>query len=150
MYKRVHKLLNGEQMSTNDINERCDQMKGRRGATRNRFSGEIEIDWNSTVLTGRVRDISRQGMFIEIAERPTMGSIFSARLNLGTPLPIQCVVQRIALCQGIGVTFTLVDDMDSRQRLNALLRVLRRAGRRAEESCGFSPDELFCFASSKK
>jgi PilZ domain len=137
-------------MQSKNIDERGVEIRGRRAATRNRFYAEIELDWGSKVVIGRVRDLSREGMFIEMDEWPAIGRHFSARLNLGTPLPIQCVVQRIALCQGIGVTFTLADGEDSRQRLNALLRVLRRAGRRAEESCGFSPDELFCFASSNQ
>ena len=115
-------------MQSNDFNERSIKIRGRRAATRSRFCGQIEIDWGSSVLQGRVRDLSREGMFIEVAEWPSMGFNFVARLNLGTPLPLQCTVQRVAQCHGIGVTFTLLDE-DSRRRLNALLRLLRRAGR---------------------
>lgn len=115
-------------MQFSDINERSIQTRGRRAATRTRFCGEIEIDCGSSVFKARVRDLSREGMFIEIAEWRSMGLNFLARLNLGTPLPLECTIQRVAQCQGIGVTFTLLDE-DSRRRLNALLRVLRRAGR---------------------
>jgi hypothetical protein len=115
-------------MQSIDKNDRSIKIRGRRAATRTRFCGEIEIDRGSSVLKARVRDLSREGMFIEIAEWPSMGLNFGARLNLGTPLPLECTIQRVAQCQGIGVTFTLLDE-DSRRRLNALLRVLRRAGR---------------------
>ena len=96
----------------------------RRAATRYRFDADIEIDWDSTVIRGRIRDISRGGMFIEIAETPRVHAEFSARLVVDAPLPIWCVVQRVVSDQGIGIVIVVVD-RDSRQRFDELLRTLR-------------------------
>jgi hypothetical protein len=136
-------------MQPNHGNEQPSGMRCRRAATRNRFYAEIELDCGSMVLKGRVRDLSREGMFIEIAEWPSTDLHFSACLTLATPLPVQCIVRRVALGQGIGVTFVLADDADSRQRLNALLRLLRRAGRPAALVASFPHmHELRCSASA--
>jgi hypothetical protein len=96
----------------------------RRKLPRYCFYADLEIDWGSKTLWGRVRDISREGMFIEIAEWPWVNAHFSARLALDTPLPIECVVRRIVPGQGIGVTIAF-QSTEGETRFEALLRALR-------------------------
>ena len=96
----------------------------RRTAPRYCFYADLEIDWGSKALWGRVRDISREGMFIEIAEWPWVNAHFSARLALGAPLPMECVVRRIVPGQGIGVTIAF-QTTEGEKRFEALLRALR-------------------------
>jgi PilZ domain len=105
--------------------------KNRRKAPRYCFYADLEIDWGSKTLWGRVRDISREGMFIEIAEWPWVNAHFSARLALDTPLPIECVVRRIVPGDGIGVTIAF-QSTEGETRYEALLRALR---------IGVDPDE---------
>jgi len=97
--------------------------KNRRAATRYRFSADIEIECGSTILWGKVHDISREGMFIEMAETPGLKvhTQFSARLGLD---PIWCVVRRVVPGQGIGVVIVVVDK-GARLRFKALLSMLR-------------------------
>ena len=96
----------------------------RRMAPRYCFYAALEIDWGSKALWGRVRDISRDGMFIEIAEWPWVNAHFSARLSLDTPLEMECVVRRIVAGQGIGVTVAF-QSTEGEKRFDALLRALR-------------------------
>ncbi len=88
------------------------------------FYADLEIDWGSKALWGRVRDISRKGMFIEIAECPWVNARFSARLALDVPLPVECVVRWIVPGRGIGVTIAFPNS-EGVKRFETLLRVLR-------------------------
>lgn len=111
-------------MGSHSAIERFTDPTDRRKAPRYRFYADVEIDWGSKVLWGRVHDISREGMFIEIAECPWVSACFSARLALNAPLPVECIVRRIVPGRGIGVTIT-ISDKESKRRFNALLRALR-------------------------
>lgn len=75
------------------------------------------------VLWGRLHDISRTGMFIEIAECPWVNKSFNARLALNVPLSVECLVRRVVPGQGIGVTIA-IRDRHAKKRYNALLRAL--------------------------
>ena len=105
--------------------------KNRRAATRYRFCADIEIERGSTILWGKVHDISREGMFIDMAETPGLEvhTQFSARLGLD---PIWCVVRRVVPGQGIGVVIVVVGK-GARQRFKALLSMLRTANRPVTE-----------------
>jgi PilZ domain len=112
----VHSQGTGDQLNTASTN--------RRKAHRYCFYADLEIDWGPNTLWGRVRDISREGMFIEIAEWPWVNAHFSARLALDAPLPIECVVRRIVHGEGIGVTIAF-QSTEGETRFEALLRALR-------------------------
>jgi hypothetical protein len=87
-------------MQENQIKEQSTQSRDRRVAPRYRFYVNVEIDWGSQVLLGRVRDISQSGMFIETADCLWLNASFTARLALDAPLPLECVVRRIEPHQG--------------------------------------------------
>ncbi|MGH9689718.1 MAG: PilZ domain-containing protein [Candidatus Acidiferrales bacterium] len=91
-------------------------------STRYRFYADTEIVWESVKRWGRVTNISRKGMFIEIADAPPLDSAFPMRLALNTPLRIDCVVRRMVPGRGIGVSISLPDQ--SRKRFEALLLAL--------------------------
>jgi len=99
----------------------------RRKASRYCFYADLEIDWGSKALWGRVRDLSRDGMFIEITEWPWVNAHFSARLARGVALPMECVVRRIVPGQGIGVTIEF-QTTEGEKRFEALLRALGNEG----------------------
>lgn len=111
-------------MQSNPVNEWAADPTDHRVAPRYRFYADLEIDWESKALWGRVRDISREGMFIEIADCLWVNARFSARLALDTPLPVECFVRRIAPGRGIGVTIAF-PNTEAKRRFNALLRALR-------------------------
>jgi hypothetical protein len=76
----------------------------RRWAPRYRFRADLEIEWGSAVLAGKTRDISSNGMFIEAADTLWVGAGFTAKLNIGRPMMVNCSVKRVEPGQGMGVT----------------------------------------------
>jgi hypothetical protein len=95
----------------------------RRKSARYEFSAAIEIEWCSKKYWGRVRNISRHGMFIELPDVPVLNAEFSASLALNKPLRIECVVRRTIPGHGIGVTVS-TPSKDSQIRYESLLRAL--------------------------
>src|SRR5260370_21617721 len=95
----------------------------RRASPRYQFQVDIEIERRSKSGWGRVRNISREGMFIELDDAPEPGAKFSGNLSLNVPLRVICVVPRIVPHYGIGVSFVIPDQVDKR-RFEALLIAL--------------------------
>src|SRR5260370_41225760 len=81
--------------------------RDRRAMPRYQFQVDIEIAWNSNTVWGRVRNISRGGMFIEVANPPEPGAKFSANLSLNVPLRVIGLVRRTTPRYGIGVSFLI-------------------------------------------
>lgn len=94
----------------------------RRSFVRYKFYLDAEIEWQSRKLRGRVTDISREGMFIEIAEAPCQGASFRIYLALNTPLSLNCVVCREVPGRGVGVKFSVPSK--NKKRFEALLLVI--------------------------
>jgi PilZ domain len=95
----------------------------RRKSARYECSATIEIDGCSKKYWGRVRNISRHGMFIELPDPPVLNAEFSASLALNKPVRIECMVHRTIPGHGIGVTVT-ASSKESRLRYESLLRAL--------------------------
>lgn len=110
-------------MQSNHARSHSAAPKDRRAAQRYRFYVDVEIDWGAIVQWGRVHDVSRTGMFIEIAQCSWVNASFTARLALNVPLSVECIVRRIVPGQGIGVTIAF-RERQAKKRYNALLRAL--------------------------
>ncbi len=95
----------------------------RRRSPRYPFEGVLRIEWGSLLLEGIVRDISAEGMLVEIADPLWLGASFAAELGLDTPLRVDCVVRRVEPGQGMGVALVVPEEAD-RVRLEALLAAL--------------------------
>ncbi len=89
------------------------------------FSAALEIQWGSTLLQGRVCNISAEGMFIEIASPLWVGASFSAQLALDQPLRVHCTVHRVEPGRGMGVRIVATDE-ESSKRFAGLLEALAR------------------------
>src|ERR1700731_5035915 len=76
----------------------------RRWARRYSFCADLEIEWGSAVLTGKTRDISSNGMFIEAADPLWIGAGFMARLNVNPPVKGNCSVKSVEPGLGMGVS----------------------------------------------
>ena len=63
-------------------------MIGRRKSLKYKFDGALAIRWGGAVLSGRVREIGPDGMFIEIANPLCIGAAFSAQLVAQKPMQI--------------------------------------------------------------
>jgi len=123
----------------------------RRASPRYQFQMDIEIKRRSKNVWGRVRNISREGMFIELDEAPEPGAKFSGNLSLNVPLRVICVVRRIVPQYGIGVSFVIPEQVDKR-RFEALLIALARGSNLTTTGAKppqAKPDEpLLCFAAA--
>ena len=82
--------------------------------TRYYFYVDAEIAWRLRTLWGRVSNISRGGMFIEVADPPPLNTSVSVYLALDTPLRLECVVRRVVAGRGIGVTLTVPEEGETR------------------------------------
>jgi len=109
----------------------------RRISPRYRFYAEIEIDWNARQLRGRVCNISRYGMFIELSELPELNASFSASLALNEPLRLNCVVHRVVPGHGVGVSIVIPEE--AKRRFEALLFALAQGSRPAAASVNPPP-----------
>lgn len=94
----------------------------RRKFARYEFHVNAEIVWQSRKQYGRVTDISRGGMFIELSDPPCLGASFTAYLALNAPLRINCTVHRMVSSQGVGVAFSV--HPGDKRRFEALLLAL--------------------------
>jgi hypothetical protein len=94
----------------------------RRWAPRYRFHADLEIEWGSSVLRARTRDISSSGMFIESDDPLWVGAGFSAQLTLDKPVKLNCSVKRIEPGRGMGVSFALAEE--HRETLQELINHL--------------------------
>lgn len=81
----------------------------RRWAPRYPFRADLEIEWGSAVLSGKTRDISSNGMFIEASDTLWIGAGFTARLNLARTVKVNCFVKRVEPGLGMGVALALAE-----------------------------------------
>jgi hypothetical protein len=95
----------------------------RRWAPRFRFHADLEIEWGSTVLHARTRDVSSNGMFIESADPLWVGAGFCAQLTLDPPVRLNCFVKRVEPGRGMGVSIALAEDPNS-QRYQEFINLL--------------------------
>src|SRR5262249_19336520 len=96
----------------------------RRWAPRYSFHADLEIEWGSTVLRARTRDISSNGMFIESPDPLLVCAGFPAQLTLHKPLRVNCSVKRVEPGRGMGVSISLVDEEPNSQRYQDLIHGL--------------------------
>ena len=82
----------------------------RRTETRYPFEAELEIEWGSATITGKLRDISRNGLFVIPSTALWIGARFAASLLTDPPIKIECTVVRAEPGRGIGVKMIVVDD----------------------------------------
>ena len=99
----------------------------RRWAPRYSFRASLDIEWGSAVLRGNTRDISSNGMFIEVPDTLWIGAGFTARLHLPQPLKVNCQVKRVEPGRGMGVSVALAES-ESQKAYSDLLSSLTPPG----------------------
>jgi hypothetical protein len=92
----------------------------RRRERRFPFDAAVEIEWGSSTMVGRVRDISHGGMFLSTSESLWIGASFAAKLLLDPPIQVDCTVRRAEPGRGIGVQM-LIQLQDHQAQLQELL-----------------------------
>lgn len=106
-----------EPMSRSELTSRL-----RREATRYYFHVDAKVVWPTRTRWAKVTNISRTGMFIELANPPELNVKFSVYLALDVPLRLDCIVRRVIPQRGIGVTVAV--PTEERERFAALLLAL--------------------------
>lgn len=102
-------LLAGGFIRFMDTGENLARRLERRWAPRYSFRADLEIEWGSAVLSGKTRDISSNGMFIEASDTLWIGAGFMARLNVDPPVNVNCSVKRVEPGLGMGVSVALAE-----------------------------------------
>jgi hypothetical protein len=89
---------------------------------------DLEMEWGSAILRGRIRDISSSGMFIELPDPLWVGAEFAARIAVEEkePLRLDCSVKRVEPEHGMGVTVVPPEE-ESRKRFHRFLSELAGA-----------------------
>ena len=82
---------------------------------------DVEVQWGTEVLPGLVTDVSTVGMFIAMGNPLWVGASFTAKILLGEPIEVPCVVRRVLPGRGMGVGFENVGDK-TRAQLKAFIR----------------------------
>ena len=95
----------------------------RRKFTRYPIQFDVELQWGFEVLPALITDISAGGMFIATNNPLWVGASFTARVALGEPLELHCVVRRVLPGKGMGVLFVDVAE-ETRKRLEALIKTV--------------------------
>src|ERR1700676_231492 len=101
-------------MTTEPRVDATDQIE-RREFNRRRLIGTLEIEWGSSILTGLVRDIGPQGLFVELTPPLWVGATFAARLLTDPPIRLNCTVRRVEPGIGIAVAFEPPEESDKAQ-----------------------------------
>ena len=89
-------------------------------------SVELEMEWGSARLRGRICDASASGMFIESADPLWVGAGFRAWLTLDQPVQVDCFVRRVEAGRGMGVSVALPED-GPRQHYQQFVQALARS-----------------------
>jgi hypothetical protein len=95
----------------------------RRRERRFPFDAAVEIEWGSSTVLGRVRDISRGGMFLSSPEPLWIGASFSAKLLIDPPLAVNCTIRRVEPGRGIGVQMSMQQQDHHSHLLDLLARL---------------------------
>ena len=116
----------------------------RRRAPRFSCDFSIAIEWGAAVLEGVVKEISADGMFVELESPLWIGARFAARLNLEQPVSLDCVVCRVEPHRGMALTFAAPSGVGALSRY----AVAAAAGRGMTHclNCGAERDADQCLA----
>ena len=109
-------------MSSGSGNASAAQIERRR-ERRFPFDATVEIEWGSSTLQGRVRDISRGGMFLTSTESLWIGASFAAKLLIDPPIAVNCTIRRVEPGRGIGVQMSTQRQDHEAQLLDLLARL---------------------------
>jgi hypothetical protein len=84
---------------------------------------DIAIEWGAANLRGVVRDISIDGLFVELPEPLWIGARFAAQMALDKPVSLDCVVRRVEPRRGMAVSFVAAQE-SGRATISSLLQRL--------------------------
>jgi len=95
----------------------------RRRFQRYPFQSDVEMQWGFETLSALITDVSVGGMFIATNNPLWVGASFTARVVLGEPLNLNCVVRRVLPGRGMGVLFVDLPE-ETRARLENLIKMV--------------------------
>jgi hypothetical protein len=81
-----------------------------RRSPRRACSIPITIEWGAALISGRVSDITVDGMFVEIEQPLWVGASFSAILEADHALRIDCTVRRVDPLRGMALTYSAANE----------------------------------------
>ena len=97
----------------------------RRRSRRYAYRTVVEIGWGAEVLKCMSRDIGVLGMFLETEHPLWLRAEFTARINVGETIEVDCMVQRIEPSRGMAVIFVDLPEAE-REQLEGFLGKLNQ------------------------
>ncbi len=85
------------------------QSDERRFAARYQLDADVGIEWGSSTLMARVRDIGETGMFLVLSNPLWLNASFTAELRTQPPIKFDCRVRRVEPGSGMGVEITPIN-----------------------------------------
>ncbi|HWQ03076.1 MAG TPA: PilZ domain-containing protein [Candidatus Nitrosotenuis sp.] len=95
----------------------------RRRYPRYGFQADVEIEFEGKTFRSFITDISIAGSFVVAANPFWMGAKFRMKLLVGEPFSVDCVVRRVAMNRGMGVSFESLSKA-AEERLDRLIATL--------------------------
>lgn len=85
----------------------------KRESRRANYPAEVEIEWGSSTIRARTRNLSLGGMLLEMSNPLWMNAEFEARIALPDgPVRVHGIVRRLVGGVGIGVEFVEISPQD--------------------------------------
>ena len=88
--------------------------------SRRPYRSEVEIGWGARVIKCFTRDIGPDGMFLETDDPLWLRAEFTARIEVGESIEVDCVVIRVEPGRGMDVEFKELPEAEKEQ-LNLFL-----------------------------
>lgn len=78
----------------------------KRESRRSSYAADVEVEWGSSILRARTRNLSLGGTLLGMTNPLWMNAEFDARVTLPDgPIKARCIVRRVVAGEGIGVEF---------------------------------------------
>jgi hypothetical protein len=87
----------------------------RRRSQRSPYRTVVEIGWGAEVLKCMSRDIAVNGMYIETEHPLWLRATFTARINVGETIELDCMVHRVEPGRGMAVVFVDLPEAEREQ-----------------------------------
>jgi PilZ domain len=105
----IASICPGARNVTPESGQPAPQSDERRFAARYQMDADVGIEWGSSTLMARLRDIGETGMFVVLSNPLWLNASFTAELRTKPPITFDCKVRRVEPGAGMGVEITPIN-----------------------------------------
>jgi hypothetical protein len=107
--RAIDSICPGARNVTQESGLPAPQSEERRFAARYQLDADVGIEWGSSTLMARLRDIGETGMFVVLSNPLWLNASFTAELRTEPPITFDCKVRRVEPGAGMGIEITPSD-----------------------------------------